>query len=169
MWFVGCGVGFWGFFGFCFLGFFFSPSRAPDCDSFLVPPPYKQTKKIISLRQTHGVESFSQHVWSLAKSELLQRGSGNGRCQETYSSTAIKVLRWRSANGWRTVSMLGWCSLYRNPNCKIITFTVTANAEGVLCAYISVDFCGKGVRSLGDPLIPRTNHSCADTQQHRCT
>lgn len=58
--------------------------------------------------------------------------------------------------------------LCRDLNCKLITFPVVANAGGMLCACVSMNFCGKGVRSLKDPLIPWTNHGCAVTQQHKC-
>lgn len=59
--------------------------------------------------------------------------------------------------------------LFRDLNCKLMSFTVGANAEGMLCAWISMNFCGKGLRSLKDPLIPRTNQACAVTQQHKYT
>lgn len=68
-------------------------------------------KKIISLRQTHGVESSSQHVWSLAKFELLQTGSGSGRCLKSWSCSALSEWGWRAANGWQCCVRQGECSL----------------------------------------------------------
>lgn len=78
--------------GFVFVWFFF------PCELLIVTFLHIN-KKIISLRQTHGVESFSQHIWSLAKFEVLQTGSGSGRCLKSWSCTALSVWGWRAANG----------------------------------------------------------------------